>query len=186
MLQACAIEDSFQLHAHCLRSRRRRGETRQRQALVSSQDLRGTKAVALLLYMRARGIGRAAKAAREHGGQAGGSSGAGLGQENRPDRGASEEMEEQQGCRNLPSRRGENSAPDVYATKYPKRTRVVEEGEEARGPKRPRRPRVPEGAYKQTATRERREPEEERERKIRKCAVVPVGSEALKRMEERQ
>ena len=68
----------------------------------------------------------------------------------------------------------------------PKRTRVVEEGEEARGPKRPRRPRVPEGAYKQTATRERREPEEERERKIRKCAVVPVGSEALKRMEERQ
>ena len=84
------------------------------------------------------------------------------------------------------ARRGENSAPDVYATQYPKRTRVVEEGEEARGPKRPRRPRMPEGAYKQTATRERREPEEERERKIRKCAVVPVGSEALKRMEERQ
>ena len=139
-----------------------------------------------MLYMRARGIGRAARAAREHGGQAGGSSGAGLGQEDRPDRGASEEMEAQQGCRNLPSRRGESSAPDVYATKYPKRTRAVEEGEEAREPKRPRRPRMPEGAYKQTATRERREPEEGRERKIRKCAVVPVGSEALKRMEERQ
>ena len=139
-----------------------------------------------MLYMRARGIGRAAKAAREHGGRAGGSSGAGLGQEDRPERGASERMEAQQGCRNFPSRRGENSAPDVYATKYPKRTRVVEEGEEARGPKRPRRLRVPEGAYKQTATRGRREPEEGRERKIRKCAVVPVGSEALKRMEERQ
>ena len=152
---------------------------------MSSQDLRGTKAVALLLYMRARGIGRAAKAAREHGEQMGGSSGAGLGQEGRTDRDASQRIEAQPGCSNF-ARRGENSAPDVYATKYPKRTRVVEEGEEARGPKRPRRPRVPEGAYKQTATRERREPEEERERKIRKCAVVPVGSEALKRMEERQ
>ena len=88
--------------------------------------------------------------------------------------------------KNFPSRRGENSTPDVYATQYLKRERVVEEGEEAGGPKRPRRPRVPEGAYKQTATRERREPEEERERRIRKCAVVPVGSEALKRMEETQ
>ena len=34
--------------------------------------------------------------------------------------------------------------------------------------------------------REARTRRGERERKIRKCAVVPVGSEALKRMEERQ
>ena len=76
--------------------------------------------------------------------RAGGSSGAGLGREDRPDRSARERMEEQQGCRNFPSRRGENSASDIYATRYLKRERVVEEGEEAGGPKRPRRPRVPE------------------------------------------
>ena len=77
------------------KTRKKRDETKQRQAEVLRQDLRGTKAVALLLYMRARGIGRAAKAAREHGEQAGGSSGAGLGQEGRPDRSASERMEAQ-------------------------------------------------------------------------------------------
>ena len=51
--------------------------------------------------------------------------------------------------------------------------RAVEKGGGGE-PKRPRRPRMPEGAYKQTATRERREPEEG-ERKIRKCAVVPAA-----------
>ena len=79
---------------------------------------------------------------------------------------------------------------DAYATKYLKRERAVEDGEETgMGGEggRPRRLRVPEGAYKhETVTRERREPEEGRERKIRKCAVVPVGSEALERLEVRQ
>ena len=58
---------------------------------------------------------------------------------------------------------------------------VEEEGE---GPKRPRRLRVREGAYKETETRVGRDPAEGRERKIRRCAMVPVGGETLRRMEE--
>ena len=87
----------------------------------------------------------------------------------------------------LPSlHRGAKAATDtscMYERSYLKRERAVVE-EEGEGPKRPRRLRVREGAYKETETRVRRDPAEGRERKIRRCAMVPVGGETLRRMEE--
>ena len=80
---------------------------------------------------------------------------------------------------------GSDPTPDVYAREYPKRGREVGvEGTE--GPERPRRTRLDEGAYTETKTkkRTRRDQTEGAERKIRRCAMVPVGREALKRMEK--
>ena len=80
---------------------------------------------------------------------------------------------------------GSDPTPDVYAREYPKRGREVGV-EEAEGPKRPRRMRLDEGAYTETKTkkRTRRDQTEGAERKIRRSAMVPVGREALKRMEK--
>ena len=78
---------------------------------------------------------------------------------------------------------GSDLTPDVYAREYPKRGREVGV-EEAEGPKRPRRMRLDEGAYTETKKRVRRDPTEGAERKIRRSAMVPVGREALKRMEK--
>ena len=80
---------------------------------------------------------------------------------------------------------GSDLTPDVYAREYLKRGREVGV-EEAEGPKRPRRMRLDEGAYTETKTkkRARRDQTEGAERKIRRSAMVPVGREALKRMEK--
>ena len=81
------------------------------------------------------------------------------------------------------ARRGESSASSVqYERSYLKRERAVVE-DKGEGPKRPRRLRVQEGAYKEAATRAKREPVEGKERRVRRCAMVPVGRETLKRME---
>ena len=113
---------------------------------------------------------------------AGGDQGAGLGRRRRTDSTASEHS-----ANNFSSgkfaRRGESSASSVqYERSYLKRERAVAE-DEGEGPKRPRRLRVQEGAYKEAATRAKRETVEGKERRVRRCAMVPVGRETLKRME---
>ena len=140
------------------RERQRRGErgkgkgaaAQQRHSLVSRQDLGGTRAVALLLYMRSRAAGRASETDKEGGGGAGGASGAGLGRRRGTDSNASEHSAgEQSSCKF--GQRGESSASAtdtscMYERSYLKRERAVVE-EEGEGPKRPRRLRVREGAY---------------------------------------
>ena len=80
---------------------------------------------------------------------------------------------------------GSSPTPDVYAREYPKRGREVGV-EEAEGSERPRRMRMDKGAYTETKTKKRTrwDQTEGEERKIRRSAMVPIGREALKRMEK--
>ena len=149
---------------------------------MSSQDLVGTRAVALLLYMRSRAAGRTGRAAAEGGEGAGGDQEARLGRRRRTDSSASEHSANNDHSSGKFARRGESSASSTYERSYLKRERAVVE-EEGEGPKRPRRLRVQEGAYKEATTRAKREPVEAKERRVRRCAMVPVGRETLKRME---